>query len=48
MDLARADPPDMVMKRIVEEGAEHLAHILLHDVERSIARVFPLLSREEM
>ena len=28
MDLACADPPDMVMKGIVDEGAEHIAHIL--------------------
>jgi len=28
MDLATADPPDEVMRDIVHEGAEHLAHIL--------------------
>ncbi len=28
MDLATAEPPDMVMKQIVDEGAEHLADIL--------------------
>ena len=28
MDLATANPPDEVMKRIVDEGAEHIAHLL--------------------
>jgi len=26
-ELATADPPDMVMKQIVDEGAEHIAHM---------------------
>ena len=28
IDLATANPPDEMMKQIVDEGAEHLAHIL--------------------